>query len=280
MKTLNCKGRLLDLSVPGVMGIINSTPDSFYDGGKSFSEKALLRQAEKMLEDGADFLDIGGSSTRPGAEEISEEEEIKRIEKPIRNILKYFPEALISVDTYRSRVAKIAVEAGASIVNDISGGSLDSEMLPVVADLQVPYIAMHMRGTPKTMMDFTDYQNITTEVLKDLSEKIYRARAAGINDIIADPGFGFAKTAGQSFEILNNLELFKNLEVPLLAGVSRKSFLYKTLNTTPENALNATTFANTVALLKGAAILRVHDVREAVEAVKLFQKLKANPVFH
>jgi len=268
--TINCRGNLIDLSVPKVMGIINVTPDSFYDGGKTFSEKEILEQAEKMISEGATFLDIGGYSTRPNAEEISENEEIKRVVFAIEIILKNFPETLISIDTFRSEVAKNAIESGAAIINDVAGGTLDPEMYKTVAKLKVPYILMHMRGTPKTMAKLTDYKNVTMEVLKDLSEKIALARAEGINDIIADPGFGFAKKREQSFEILNNLVLFQNLEVPILVGVSRKSMIYKTLETSAENALNGTTSLNTIALLKGASILRVHDVKEAVECVKLW----------
>ncbi len=274
MQTLNCRGNLIDLSAPKVMGIINVTPDSFYDGGNTFSEENILKQAEKMLAEGATFLDIGGYSTRPGADEISEKEETNRVVGAIEVILKKFPEALISVDTFRSKVAKIAVKNGAAMVNDVSGGTLDSEMYQTVAQLNVPYILMHMRGTPKTMAKLSDYKNVTLEVLKDLSEKLSVARAAGINDIIADPGFGFAKTRAQSFELLNNLELFQNLEIPLLVGVSRKSFIYKTLETSAENALNGTTALNTIALLKGASILRVHDVKEAVQCVKLWTEVQ------
>ncbi|MEH6765691.1 MAG: dihydropteroate synthase [Aequorivita antarctica] len=275
MQTLNCRGKLIDLSLPKVMGIINVTTDSFYDGGKTYSEKEILKQAEKMLSEGATFLDIGGYSTRPGADEISESEEIRRVVEAIESILKNFPEALISVDTFQSEVAKNAVETGAVIVNDVSGGTLDTEMYKTVAKLKVPYILMHMRGTPKTMTKLTDYKNVTVEVLKDLSEKIASARAEGINDIIADPGFGFSKTREQSFQLLNNLELFQNLEVPILVGISRKSMIYKTLETSAENALNGTTSLNTIALLKGASILRVHDVKQAMECVKLFENLKS-----
>lgn len=252
------------------MGIINVTSDSFYDGGKTFSDKNILKQAEEMLSEGATFLDIGGYSTRPNADEISESEEIRRVVEAVEIILKNFPEALISVDTFRSEVAKKAVEAGAAMVNDVSGGILDSEMFKTVAKLKVPYILMHTRGTPKTMTKLTDYKNVTMEVLKDLAEKIALARAEGINNIIADPGFGFAKTREQSFQLLSNLELFQSLDVPILAGVSRKSFIYKTLETSVGNALNGTTSLNTIALLKGASILRVHDVKEAVECVKLW----------
>ena len=275
MQTLNCRGQLIDLSKPKVMGIINITPDSFYDGGKTFSEKEILKQAEKLLSEGATFLDVGGYSTRPGAEEVSEKDEIERAAGAIETILKSFPQALISVDTFRSEVAKKAVEAGAAIVNDVSGGTLDAEMYKVVAKLKVPYILMHMRGNPKTMAKLTKYKNVTIDVLKDLAEKIALAKSEGINDIIADPGFGFAKTRQQSFQLLNNLELFQNLDVPILAGISRKSMIYKTLDTSAENALNGTTSLNTIALLKGASILRVHDVKEAVECVKLFENLKS-----
>ena len=275
MQTLNCRGQLIDLSKPKVMGIINITPDSFYDGGKTFSEKEILKQAEKLLSEGATFLDVGGYSTRPGAEEVSEKDEIERAAGAIETILKSFPQALISVDTFRSKVAKKAVEAGAAIVNDVSGGTLDAEMYKVVAKLKVPYILMHMRGNPKTMAKLTEYKNVTIDVLKDLAEKIALAKSEGINDIIADPGFGFAKTRQQSFQLLNNLELFQNLDVPILAGISRKSMIYKTLDTSAENALNGTTSLNTIALLKGASILRVHDVKEAVECVKLFENLKS-----
>jgi dihydropteroate synthase len=255
------------------MGILNVTPDSFYDGGKTISETEILKQAEKMCSEGATFVDIGGYSTRPNAVDISESEELSRALGAIESILKRFPETIISIDTFRSKVAKKAVEAGASIVNDVSGGTLDTEMFSTVAKLKVPYILMHLRGTPKTMTKLTDYKNVTLEVLKDLSEKIAMGRAAGINDIVADPGFGFAKTREQSFELLGNLELFKNLEVPVLVGISRKSMIYKTLETTAENALNGTTALNAIALLKGASILRVHDVREAVECVKLTREV-------
>ena len=275
MRTLNCQGKLIDLSKPKVMGIINITPDSFYDGGKTFSEKEIMEQVERMLSEGATFLDVGGYSTRPGAEEVSEKDEIERVVGAIEAILKSFRQALISVDTFRSEVAKKAVEAGAAIVNDVSGGTLDAKMYKTVAKLKVPYILMHMRGTPKTMVKLTDYKNVTMEVLKDLTEKIALARAEGINDIVSDPGFGFAKTQQQSFQLLNNLELFQNLDVPILAGISRKSMIYKTLETSAEKALNGTTSLNTIALIKGASILRVHDVKEAVECVKLFENLKS-----
>lgn len=276
MQTINCRGNLIDLSVPKVMGIINVTPDSFYDGGKTFAGKEILKQAEKMLSEGATFLDVGGHSTRPGADVISEAEETERVVSAVKEIVKHFPEALISVDTFRSQVAKKAVANGAALVNDVSGGMLDTDMPKTVAKMKVPYILMHMRGTPQTMAQLTDYENVTLEVIKYLSEKIARARAAGIDDLIADPGFGFAKRREQSFQLLNDLELLKHLGVPILTGLSRKSMISKTLESTPENALNGTTSLNTVALLKGASILRVHDVREAVECVKLHAALGAS----
>lgn len=273
MATINCKQSLIDFSVPKVMGIVNITPDSFYDGGKSTSEAAILKQVEKMLKDGATFIDVGGYSSRPNAEDISVQEEIDRAIPAIKLILSHFPDTLISIDTFRSEVARTAVESGAAMVNDISGGDLDSKMIQTVAELQVPYIIMHMRGTPKTMTQLTDYDNITTEVIYDLSAKIREARAAGINDIIVDPGFGFAKTPRQSFELLKNLKLLQTLEAPILSGVSRKSFIYKTLQITPQEALNGTTVMNTIAILNGSAILRVHDVKEATECIKLLQNL-------
>ncbi|MEX0995916.1 MAG: dihydropteroate synthase [Flavobacteriaceae bacterium] len=271
--TINCKGTLIDLSTPKVMGILNVTPDSFYDGGKLKDDKALLGQAEKMLSEGATFLDVGGYSSRPGATDIPESEELQRVLPAIELILKNFPEALISVDSFRSEVALQSVEVGAALVNDISAGLLDEQMIPTVAKLQVPYVMMHMRGTPQTMKNLTDYEDVTLEVLRYFSERIATARQAGINDVIADPGFGFAKTIDQNFELLKRLELFKNLGVPVLAGLSRKSMIYKTLNTSPQEALNGTTALNSIALLKGASILRVHDVKEAVECVELVSRL-------
>jgi dihydropteroate synthase len=276
LRTLNCKGTLIDLTIPKVMGIINVTPDSFYDGGKTTHLNEILRQAETMLNEGATFLDIGGYSSRPGAEEISETEELKRVLPAIEGILKEFPKAILSIDSFRSEVVKKSVETGAAIVNDISGGSIDSEMFKTVSKLKIPFIMMHMRGTPQTMAKLTDYENITKEVLNYFSEKIAHARTLGIDDIIADPGFGFAKTRQQNFELLNNLELFKQLEIPYLVGVSRKSMIYKTLNTSVEQALNGTTALHSVALLKGASILRVHDVMEAVDCISLLENLKNN----
>jgi dihydropteroate synthase len=269
MFTLNCKGRILVIDKPIVMGIINVTPDSFYSESRKFESTEILNQAEKMLSEGATILDIGGQSTRPGGEDVGVDEEIKRVIPAIEILSKYFSDAIISVDTYRSKVAEEAVAAGASIVNDISGGSLDERMLEAVGKLNVPYILMHIKGTPQTMQQYAKYENVSLEVLDYFIKKVEECRLAGINDVIIDPGFGFAKTIQHNFELLNQLEIFKILERPLLVGISRKSTIYKTLETTAEEALNGTTVLNTAALLKGATILRVHDVKEAMEAIKL-----------
>ncbi len=272
--TITCKGNLIDFEIPKVMGILNVTPDSFYEDSRNTSLDALLKKAEIMIEEGATFLDVGGYSTRPGADDISPDEELKRVVPAIEILLKNFPEALISVDTFRSTVAEKSIQAGAALVNDISAGNLDLEMMQVIARHQVPYIMMHMRGTPQTMKDLNSYEDITQEVLFYFSEKIMAARALGINDLIIDPGFGFSKDITQNFELLSRLELFEILGLPILAGLSRKSTIYKTLNCTPEEALNGTTVLNTLALTKGADILRVHDVKEAMETVKLTAQLK------
>ena len=271
--TINCKGNLIDLSVPKVMGILNITPNSFYDGGKFKSESDILNQVEKMLFEGATFIDIGAYSSKPNADFVSENEENNRILPIINLILRHFPSTLISVDTFRSGIARSSIENGACIINDISAGSLDENMMQTVADLRVPFIMMHMRGTPQTMQKLTDYENIIKEMLYYFSEKITKARSLGINDLIIDPGFGFAKTLDQNYEILKNFELFKMLELPILAGISRKSMVYKPLGSTAHEALNGTTVLNAIALSKGAKILRVHDVKEAVECVKLMDKL-------
>lgn len=272
--TVNCKGTLIDLDSPKIMGILNLTPDSFYDGGELQDDRSVLLKAEQLLNEGACFLDVGGYSSRPGADEVPTEAEINRVIPSIELLLKNFPEALISIDTFRSEVAQRAVEAGAAMVNDISGGDLDGAMLATIAKLQVPYIMMHMRGTPKNMSTLNQYDNITKEVVFELSQKIANARSLGINDIIADPGFGFAKNIQQNFQMLKHLEHFLHLDVPLLVGISRKSMIYKTLKTTPEEALNGTTALNAIALFKGAHILRVHDVKEAVECVHLLDNFK------
>lgn len=273
MMTLNCNGKLIDLTSPKVMGILNVTPNSFYDGGKHTEEKVILKQVEKMLLEGATFIDVGGYSSKPNAEEVSEEQELQRILPVVQNISKEFPNTVISIDTFRSKVAQAAVENGAAIINDISAGNLDANMMETVAQLQVPYIMMHMKGTPQTMQSLTQYENIVKEMLFYFSEKIALARSFGINDLILDPGFGFAKTVDQNFEVLNKLDLFQMTELPILAGLSRKSMIYKTLDTSAEFALNGTTSLNTISLLKGAKILRVHDVKEAVECVQLFNQL-------
>jgi dihydropteroate synthase len=271
--TINCNGQLIDLTTPRIMGIVNVTPNSFYDGGKLSDEKSVLLQVEKMLNDGATFIDVGGYSSKPNAEFVSEEEELQRVIPIIKSIVKEFPETILSIDTFRSQVAKHSVENGAVIVNDISAGSLDENMMRMVAQFRVPYIMMHMKGTPKTMQSLAQYDDLLKEILFYFSEKIAIARSFGISDLIVDPGFGFAKTLEQNFELLNKLELLQILELPLLIGVSRKSMIYKTLSSDAEHALNGTTSLNTISLMKGAKILRVHDVKEAVECVQLYQKL-------
>ena len=270
MFTLNCNGRLLVVDKPLVMGIINATPDSFYGGSRFSGPDRILVQAEKMITEGADIIDIGGQSTRPGSEQISADGELSRIVESIAAIHQKFPGTLISVDTYYSIVAKRCVESGASIVNDVSGGTMDKDMLTTVAALQVPYVAMHMKGTPKTMQQLASYENVTREVLDYFIAKKNECRMAGITDVIIDPGFGFAKTIGHNFQLLKDLSVFKMLDVPLLAGLSRKSSIYKTLDISSEEALNGTTVLNTIALMNGADILRVHDVKQAKEAVKLW----------
>jgi len=267
--TINCKGKLVDISTPKVMGILNITPDSFYDGGKYKNEAAILSQTEKMIVEGATFIDIGAYSSRPGAAHISEEEELKRIVPVVELLIRTFPEIIISIDTFRSKVAQETVHHGAAIINDISGGNMDANMFKTVANLQVPYILMHMLGTPQNMQKNPVYNDVTKDIISFFAAQIYKLHQLKLNDIIIDVGFGFGKTLDHNFEILKNLSLFKNLDAPILAGISRKSMLYKTLNISAQEALNATTSANTIALLNGANILRVHDVKEAVEAVKI-----------
>jgi dihydropteroate synthase len=270
-KTLNICGKLIDLSVPKVMGILNVTPDSFYDGQRYDDEKSALQQAEKMLEEGADFIDVGGYSTRPGAKEISVEEELDRVLPVIKSIKKNFSDAIISIDTFRSTVARQAVTEGAMMINDVSGGSLDEQMFSTVASLQVPYVLMHMKGNPQTMTQQTEYDNVIKDIVDFFHSKIFQLHRLGMKDIIIDPGFGFAKKVDQNFELLHKLDHFQALGKPILAGLSRKSMIWKTLNTNPENALNGTTVLNTIALHKGASILRVHDVREAKEVIQLLK---------
>jgi len=272
---INCKGRLIDISSPKVMGILNCTPDSFFDGGKYGDESRLLLQAEKMLTDGADFIDIGAYSSKPNAEFVSEDQELLRIVLVVELLLRHFPDVLLSIDTFRAKVAEACILSGAAIINDIAAGHLDDAMLATVGRLKVPYIMMHMRGNPQTMVKLTHYEDIIKEMLFYFSERIHAARSHGINDIIIDPGFGFAKTLAQNYEVLNKMELFEITGLPLLAGMSRKSMIYKLLGNTPQEALNGTTALNTIALSKGAKILRVHDVKEAVETVKIFKALHA-----
>ncbi len=270
MFTLNCKGRLLLIDDPIVMGIINVTPDSFYEDSRKTNIADILEKAGQMINEGASILDIGGQSSRPGSEPISADEERRRVNGAIEAIHRNFPEVIISVDTYRSVVALDAIAAGASIVNDISAGKLDTEIINHVARMQVPYVCMHMKGTPATMQQEAVYEDITREVLDFFINTINLCTAAGINDIIIDPGFGFAKTSSDNFLLLKQMEVLKITGKPILAGLSRKSTIYKTLGVDPSDALNGTTVMNTLALTRGASILRVHDVKEAVEAIKLF----------
>ena len=274
MTTINCKGNLIDLSTPKVMGIINLTPDSFYDGGKLTSKKEILLKAEKMLQEGATFLDLGAYSSRPGAQFVSEKEEINRVLPVIKILLNEFPETLVSIDTFRSNVANESIYAGASLINDISAGKLDEHMFKIISQHQVPYVMMHMRGTPETMMQNSVYTDLTKEIIYYFSQRIAKARSFGINDLIADPGFGFSKTLDQNYELFNDLELFRNLNVPLLLGISRKSMIQKKIKTTAANSLNGTTALHAIAIQKGASILRVHDVKEAFETINLLQNLK------
>lgn len=271
--SVQSKGKLLDLASPVVMGILNATPDSFYTKGKNNTVDGLLRQAETMLAEGAQLLDIGGLSTRPGAAAISIEEELDRVVPVIAAIGARFPDMWLSVDTYNSKVAAAAVAAGAAIVNDVSAGELDVDMIPVVAALGVPYIAMHMKGRPQHMQDQPEYENVTLEVLDYLSAVCARCSEAGIRDLILDPGFGFGKTAAHNYELLSHMALLRMAGKPLLAGVSRKSMIYRSLDINADDALNGTTALHMVALQQGAAILRVHDVKQAVEAVKLYRLL-------
>lgn len=273
MFTLNCNGRLLAVDKPLVMGIINTTPDSFYEGSRFMDMGDVLRQAEKMLQDGADMLDIGGQSTRPGSIPVGKDEEATRVAEAIRTVCLHFPDAIVSVDTYHADIARQAVEAGASIINDISGGA-DEAMLRTVGALGVPYVCMHIKGMPENMQQHAVYEDVTREVLDYFIRKKEACMQAGIKDIIIDPGFGFAKTIQHNFELLRNLSVLQMLQCPILAGLSRKSTIYKTLGTDAAGALNGTTVMNTIALLNGADILRVHDVKEAKEAGRLVQAVK------
>jgi len=270
-KTLNLKGKILDLGTPKVMGILNVTPDSFYDGGAHLEEKDMIEQVGKMLQAGATFIDIGGYSSRPGADNISEEEESNRVLSALRLLLKQFPKAFFSIDTFRASVARKAVDEGAVMINDISGGRLDATMLPTVAEVKVPYVLMHSKGDPQTMRSLATYEDLITEITDFFVKQTARLREFGVSDVILDPGFGFAKTVKQNYELLKNLKYFQGLKLPVLIGLSRKSMIYKSLKIEPSEALNGTTALNTIGLMNGASILRVHDVKEAVEAIELYK---------
>ena len=271
-RSINCKGKLLSFSQPLVMGILNITPNSFFDGGQHNSMKNAVTQTKKMLDDGADIIDIGGYSSQPNADFVTEEMEIDRLIPVIEVMVKTFPDIIISVDTFRAAVAEKAIEHGAAIINDISGGTLDENMFDVVGKHQVPYILMHMRGTPQNMQQFVDYDDLVSDIIYYFSERLEKAYQAGIKDVIIDPGFGFSKTLAQNYELLSKLNMFQHLDVPILAGVSRKSMIYNLLSISPKEALNGTAVLNTLALTKGADILRVHDVKEAIECVKIVKK--------
>lgn len=278
-KLLKLNQRLIDLSEPIVMGILNVTPDSFYKGNRFVTDRGILQQAEKMLADGATIIDIGGYSTRPNAENVSQDEEIKRISDALGIILKKFPDTLISVDTFRSAVANTLIRNfGVAMINDISGGTIDDLMFETIASFDVAYVLMHMRGTPQTMQTFTNYGDVASEVLSYTEKKLMQLRLLGVKDVVIDPGFGFAKTVEQNYLLLQKLTLFQSLNAPVLAGISRKSMLYRPLGLTPEDALNATTAANMLALTGGASILRVHDVKEAKEAITIYNLYKEKPV--
>jgi dihydropteroate synthase len=274
-KTINCGGKLLSLSKPVVMGVLNITPDSFYDGGKHKDTSTAIKHVAAMLEEGAAIIDIGAVSTKPGAEEVTQKEEKARLVPVLKEVLYNFPKAIISVDTYRSEIARIAVDCGAQMINDISAGSFDSKMFQTITRLQVPYIIMHIQGTPANMQTKPVYKNVVKDVIKYLSEKVAVLKKLGVNDIIIDPGFGFGKTLEHNYELLNSLEYFTIFELPLMVGFSRKSMINKLLGTKPDDALNGTTALNTIALIKGANILRVHDVKEAMQAIRIVEKLKS-----
>jgi len=273
-KTINVRGQIIDLSVPRVMGVLNITPDSFYKGSRLGNETEILNRASEMLQSGADILDVGGYSSRPGADDITEKAELERVSGALSILRREFPSAILSLDTYRSSIADIGIrEYGVDIINDISGGSLDNEMFGIIAEHNVPYVIMHMKGNPQNMQNNPVYEDIMTEIIKWFSEKKQELVLRGVKDIIIDPGFGFGKTVEHNFILLNNLEHFSILDLPVLAGLSRKSMIWKTLGIRPEESLNGTTVLNTIALMKGISILRVHDVAEAVEAVRLVRWL-------
>lgn len=270
-RKINIAGELLDLSSPVIMGIINLTADSFYDGGKIKTDKDLLEKAERMLREGATILDVGAYSSRPGAKDIPVDQEMGNATAGVETILNEFPDAIISIDTFRSSVATSVVDAGARIVNDISAGHLDPDMVKTISRLKVPYIIMHMRGNPQTMMELTDYDHLVSDIIEYFNERIEVLTQMDVSDVIIDPGFGFAKTREQNFELLNELDAFKALDKLMLCGVSRKSMIWKSLEITADEALNGTTALNMMSLMKGASILRVHDVKEALETIKLFE---------
>jgi dihydropteroate synthase len=272
--TIRYNGDLIELSKPLVMGILNITPDSFFDGGEFNTLEKALKQTEKMISEGASIIDIGACSTRPGAAEVSLEEEIKRLLPIVTNVRKEFPSILISIDTYRANIAERLVDAvGDCIINDISGGTLDNKMFETIARLKVPYILMHIQGTPQTMQQNPTYQNVTKEVIKQLSKGVFKLHELGVSDVIIDPGFGFGKTLDHNYELFNNLDAFRMFELPLLIGISRKSMIFRLLEQTPEESMHGTTVLNTLALVAGADILRVHDVKPAVEAIKIIDQL-------
>lgn len=273
-QTLNIKGELISLEEPLVMGILNVTPDSFYEGSRKQTETDIRNRIEEILQEGGTIIDLGGYSSRPDAQDVSPEEEMERLCLALRILRDEYPKAMVSVDTFRADIARRCVEEyGAAIINDISGGELDAAMFPTIADLHIPYIIMHMRGTPKTMQQHCDYQNLTADILLYFSKKIEQLHLMGVNDVIIDPGFGFSKTLEQNYELMRHLADFSLFEKPLLVGISRKSMIYKLLGGTPAESLNGTTVLNTYALLNGANILRVHDVKAAVEAVRIFKQL-------
>lgn len=273
--TLNAAGKLIDLSTPKVMGIINLTPDSFFSGSRKQSVDDAIQQAGKMLANGATFLDLGAYSSRPGADDISIQEETDRLLPVVEAVVNAYPDAILSIDTFRSSVAEAAIKAGAHIINDISGGQLDENMFTTVARLKVPYILMHMKGNPKTMQQLADYEDVFGEVYDYFVSRYHQLKQIGINDVIIDPGFGFAKKPEHSYALMSRLQEFEALQLPILVGVSRKKMIQGVLDVTAENALNGTTALNTIALTKGASILRVHDVKEAVEAVKVWQAVNS-----
>jgi len=271
--TINCAGKLVDLSTPKIMGILNVTPDSFYDGGVHNSDKKILKHVEKMLNDGAVFIDIGAYSSRPNGINIDENEELNRVVPALELVNNKFPETIISIDTFRSKVAETCLNSGASIINDISAGEMDKKMMEIVGKYKVPYVMMHMKGNPQNMMNKINYDKMLKEIMQYFSKKINQAISHKINDIIIDPGFGFAKDVNQNFDLLNNMDILKILEKPMMVGISRKSMIYKSLQTNAKESLNGTTVLNTISLIKGASILRVHDVKEANECVKLINAL-------